>query len=455
MRIGVGAHGRVPSIIVFAAVLAIAAGGASDVWAQRACSSTQPFCPSADVTVSKVQIGGVGSLSSNGSAFSNPGRLDDGTIAEADLIFTYTRSTGVLSLQVINQTATTASLTGFSFNTPPAVTGLSLISHTGSLPWELGYDSNRTDNVVDTHPTLKILKMDGMGAFNVVIANKGIDTGASGGDPLEILAGQSVTYTIQVSGSTGSLTACDFTSSGSLIPPGDKITIAVGRFQAGAQGGSGFISPCGPGDLLVTLSSFSVSPDDGAVKVRWSTAAEIDNAGFAVLRKAERSGVFERVTPALIPGNGSTVSGATYSFDDRTAVNGVKYLYVLEDFDLNGINTLHPPRRTVANPAAPPITLEEPAYEAAVGNSIVLRWSGDRRLPVSIQISADPGFPSGETLVLGSGAGSVRRLSPRERSQVREMAASGAEGGVYWKVTGRSPRGSLQESQTWFMFVER
>lgn len=444
------------NMFLFAGALAviILAGGASDAWAYRECSSTPPSCPNQDITTSTIQIGGQGSLSSNGSGFSNPGQLDDGTIAEADLVFTYDRTTGVLTVQAINQTASTASLTGFSFNTPPSVTNMTLTSHTGALSWELGFDLDRTDGVVDSHPGgLSHLKMDGMGAFNVLIANNGIDTGGSGGNPSEILAGNSVTFTIQVTGSIGSLSACDFTSLPSLIPPGDKITIAVARFQSGAQGGSGFISPCDPGDLLVSLASFSVEPGDGQAILRWRTSSEVDNAGFAILRKAERSGLFERVTPGLIPGQGSPVSGADYGFVDETALNGVRYLYMLEDFDLSGVNTIHPPRQAVPNPKSPPLRLLAPAYEATAGQRVVLRWESDSRVPVSILISADPAFPSEGTMVLSSGAGNVRKLSPRERERIREMGASG-ESGVYWKVVGRSPRGGSLESQTWFLGVE-
>jgi hypothetical protein len=441
----------VPMILLAACVLA--AGSAGSVWAQRSCTPTQANCPDQDVTSSTIQMGGAGSLSSNGSSFSDPGRLDDGTIAEADLVFTYDRTTGVLTLQALNQTTGTASLTGLSFNTPASVTGMTLVSHTGSLPWELAYDNDRDDGVVDTHPSLTLLKMDGMGAFNVLLANKGIDTGAGGGDAAEILAGQSVTYTIQVSGDIANVSACSFTSLPSRIVPGDKIAIAVARFQAGNQGGSGFLSPCDPGDLLVTLASFSVVPDDGRVSIRWATSSETGNAGFAVLRREPRSGKIVRLNPSLLPGDGSEFSGAAYVFDDPTAVNGVKYHYMLEDFDLNGMNTIHPPERAVPNPVSPPIRLIEPAYEARAGNLIVMRWESDARMPVHVRVSNDPLFPGDGTVVLSGGAGRVKRLSPRDRVKVREMAADG-EGGVYWQLTGRSPRGQIVRSQTYFLVVE-
>ncbi len=452
MSIGVGGSKARLLVISLFAVGALVAGSES-AWAQRECTPTANNCPNQNVTTSTLQLGGEGSLSSNGTAFSDPGQLDDGTVAEADLVFTYTQSTGILTIQAFNRTTSTASLTGFSFNTPSGVTGMSLVSHTGALPWELAFDSDRTDNVVDTHPSLNVLKMDGFGAFNVVIANKGIDTGPGGGDPAEILAGQSVTFTIQVSGSIGSFTACSFTSLPSIIPPGDKISIAVARFQAGVQGGSGFIGPCDPGDLLISLSHFAVEPGDASVTVRWETSSEIDNAGFAVLRKEARSGKFERVNASLIPGTGSEISGAAYSFVDETALNGVSYLYMLEDFDLSGFNTIHRPERAVPNPPAPPLQLVQPAYEATAGRVITLKWQSEQPVPARILISADPTFPEGSTMDIPAGAGRTRRLTPRERVLVGEMAATGV-GGVYWKVVGRSAQGDLLTSQTWFLVVE-
>lgn len=457
MSIGVGGT-KVRLLVIGMCAIGMIAASSGLVWAQRTCPSTfnQNNCASGNVTTtSTLQIGGQGSLSSNGAAFSNPGRLDDGTIAEADFVFSYNRTTGELTLQVFNRTTTTASLTGLSFNTPPGVTAMTLVSETGSLVWERAFDSNRTDNVVDSHPSssLKNIKMDGMGAFNVLLANNGASTSPGGGNPAEILAGQNVTFTIQVSGDIANYTACSFTSLPSVIPPGDKVMIAVARFQSGAQGGSGFITPCGPGDLLISLSSFSVEPGDGRVTVRWETSSEIDNAGFAVLRKEARSGRFERVTNTLLPGFGSDVSGASYSFEDTTAVNGVKYHYMLEDFDLGGFNTIHPPEQTVPNPKAPPLRLVDPAYDAKAGRVVTLKWQSDQPVPARILISADPTFPQESTMELPAGAGRTRKLSPRERSQVHQMAVAG-EGGVYWRVVGRSAKGDVLNSQTWFLVVE-
>jgi len=439
------------TLIVFAVVVSMALAGGNPLWAQRACTATNATCPNQTVTTSRIQIGGAGSLSSNGLSYSNPGRLDDGTIAEADFDFSFDRSTGRLTLVVTNRTTTTASLTGFAFNTSPDVTGMSLVSHTGSLPWELAFDSDRSDNVVDTHPSLKELRMDGFGRFFVLIANKGIDTGPAGGNPNEILAGNSVTFVIQVTGNISSITACSFTSVPSLIPPGDKIVTAVGRFQAGVQGGSGFIGPCTGGSLLVTLASFDVDPDDASVKVAWTTASELDNAGFAIIRRDLRAGVVERLNSTFIAPKGSPVSGASYEFVDKTALNGVKYRYQLEDWDLDGVNTLHAPKVAIANPAHPPIRLQSPGYEEQAGNSVTMRWEADRRIAATLEISADAPFAPGATLQIPVGAGNSKRLSPRDMDDLLSLAAAGGEGGVYWRVSGRRDTGDLVRSDVFFL----
>lgn len=435
------------------AVLLLAGAGSADAWAQRACTATNASCPNQTVTTSRIQIGGAGSLSSNGLSLSNPGRLDDGTIAEADYDFSFDRSTGRLTLVVTNRTTTTATLTGMAFNVTSDVTGMSLVSHTGTLSWELAFDHDRNDNVVDTHPTLKELKLDGFGRFFTLIANKGIDTGAAGGDPTELLAGNAITFVIQVAGNVSNITACSFTSVPSLIPPGDKIVTAVGRFQAGAQGGSGFIGPCTGGSLLITLASFDLDPDDASVKVRWTTASELDNAGFAIIRRDLRAGIVERLNSIYIAPQGSPVSGASYEFVDKTALNGVKYRYQLEDWDLDGVNTLHAPKLAVANPAHPPIRLQAPGYEEQAGNSVTMRWESDRRIAATLEISPDAAFAPGATLQIAVGAGNSKRLSPRDMDDLRALAGAGGEGGVYWRVSGRKDTGDLVRSDVFFLVV--
>jgi len=437
-----------------ALALLLWASGAGAFMAATECSFTTNDCNRTDVvTTSHIQIGGAGSLSSRG--LDDPGRLEDGTVAEALYEFTFDRSTGRLTLHAINTTATQATLTGIFFNAPPAVTGMSLISHDGVLPWILMFDRDRTDGVVDSHPTLPYLRGDGFGLYNVFLSNHGTSTDVLEGDPdWEILAGGALTFEIQVSGDLADITACSFTSLSSVIPPGDKIVIGLGRYEAGVQDGFGFISPCGPGDLLVTLASFDAVPGASSVTLLWETASEVDNAGFAILRRDVRTQTVERLTPTLIPPQGSPVSGASYAFVDTTALDGKKYLYSLEDWDIYNVNNIHPPEQAVPNPPHPRIRLLSPAYEEEASSVVRLKWETDGRWRSVVEISGDAAFPAGETMKIHVGSRRSRTLTARELSKVEALAAAGGEGGVYWRVTGRDAERNVARSQTFFLVVE-
>jgi hypothetical protein len=88
--------------------------------------------------------------------------------------------------------------------------------------------------------------------------------------------------------------------------------------------------------LPVTLSSFRADLRDGSVVVNWTTASEMDNAGFYVLRSGQSGSGFVRVSPALIPGAGTTADRQTYTYRDTTAQRNVPYYYRLEEVSLSG-----------------------------------------------------------------------------------------------------------------------
>ena len=441
---------------VAAAILLVGAvAGSPLLYAQAQCTATFNDCNAvAAISYSSIQIGGLGSVSSEG--LSNPGRLDDGTIAEATYEFTFDRSTGILTLEITNTTLTQATLSGAFFNFSPAVTGLSLVSHNGILDWELHYDTDRTDGVVDTAPWRSGLRGDGFGLFNAFLSNRGDDPEKNAGDPdTEILANHwPLTFVIQVTGDLSQISACSFTSFPSQIPPGDKIVIALGRFQGGVSGGAGYIGPCGPGDLVVSLASFRAIPGQGNVMLAWDTASEIDTAGFAIIRRNPRNQTVERLNSTLIPSQGSPVSGASYAFVDASAVDGVKYHYQLEDWDLSNVNTLHPPELAIPNPRSPRINLVAPAYEDVAGRRVRFEWTSDARRRGMIEISADPLFQADATLRVRTGVRQERTLTSSEMGIVRGMAHAGGEEGVYWRVTGQDGSGARERSQTFFLTVK-
>ena len=90
---------------------------------------------------------------------------------------------------------------------------------------------------------------------------------------------------------------------------------------------------------LIEMSSLKAIPANEKVKLEWKTEAEIDNAGFNVWR-AEG---FTKISPALIPAQGSPTEGAEYDFVDDLVFNGKQYIYLIEDVDNGGISTFHGP----------------------------------------------------------------------------------------------------------------
>ena len=87
---------------------------------------------------------------------------------------------------------------------------------------------------------------------------------------------------------------------------------------------------------LITLTSFNATPGFGKVILAWETAAEIDNAGFNILRAKTENGDYIKINEELISAQGSSVQGASYEFLDTTAKNGKTYWYKLQDVDFGG-----------------------------------------------------------------------------------------------------------------------
>jgi hypothetical protein len=94
---------------------------------------------------------------------------------------------------------------------------------------------------------------------------------------------------------------------------------------------------------LITLSSFTATPSDRAVILKWTTESEIDNAGFNIYRAESENGKYVKINGSLIPAEGSATSGATYQYVDNDVKNRTTYYYKLEDTDIYGTSTMHGP----------------------------------------------------------------------------------------------------------------
>ncbi|HNB51460.1 MAG TPA: hypothetical protein PK530_05935 [Anaerolineales bacterium] len=77
--------------------------------------------------------------------------------------------------------------------------------------------------------------------------------------------------------------------------------------------------------------------------VEWSTASELDIAGFNVLRADQIDGPFTQVNTALIPPVGDSLNGGDYRFEDTNVQGGQTYYYQLQEVELSGATTLHGP----------------------------------------------------------------------------------------------------------------
>ena len=84
--------------------------------------------------------------------------------------------------------------------------------------------------------------------------------------------------------------------------------------------------------LPVELSSFSASVTGNNVKLNWTTATELNNSGFDILRRTE-NGQWEKI--AYVNGHGTSTESLIYSFTDNNLSTG-KYSYRLKQIDFNG-----------------------------------------------------------------------------------------------------------------------
>jgi hypothetical protein len=94
---------------------------------------------------------------------------------------------------------------------------------------------------------------------------------------------------------------------------------------------------------LIELNSFSASMRLHTSVLRWSTASEIDNAGFNIYRADADGGSYTKINSELIPARGHPTRGASYEFTDTHGQGRKTASYMLEDIDLRGAATRHGP----------------------------------------------------------------------------------------------------------------
>jgi hypothetical protein len=394
---------------------------------------------------SRVQLGGPSSRSSEddqGPGFNNPALLSSGHPAAGLVDFTLGPGPNQVSVRVTNSSCE-SSITAVYFNVSGDVSSLGPLHVPvagASTTWNLGFNrAVEGDNNTG-------FKADGFGRFDAVIYNGNLSP--NGGNPDEILAGDSLTFVIDYV-PAGGVDACDFTSDISITPPGstDNRRNVVGRYQAGPQDGSAYIGPCSP-PLLVELASLSAGPSDRSVRVEWETRSEIDNQGFNVIRGEVLRRGSGYVNATIIPGRGDAFSGHRYEFTDTSAVNGVAYKYYLEDVDLSGLNNLHGPRVAIPNPENPRIRLSSPAYGEEIVDGRRLRFAieSSERGRLILQVSADPTFAGRRVDLAAAGGRGEVVVGSSDRRRIRELADE-ADGHLYWRVV-RASAGAAEGSDS-------
>jgi hypothetical protein len=84
------------------------------------------------------------------------------------------------------------------------------------------------------------------------------------------------------------------------------------------------------------------------IVIEWSTASEMDTAGFNVYRSQSETGPWERINQSLIPGSDDPLTGGSYQYQDDLVAPGLTYYYMLEDVDTSGATSREGPRQVQA-----------------------------------------------------------------------------------------------------------
>ncbi|MBI5034135.1 MAG: hypothetical protein HZB51_26745 [Chloroflexi bacterium] len=90
---------------------------------------------------------------------------------------------------------------------------------------------------------------------------------------------------------------------------------------------------------LLTACGSNASP----IVIEWTTATEINTAGFNLYRGDSANGPFTQINSQLIPASPDPVAGGKYKYEDASVAAGKTYYYQLEDIEYSGTRTKHPP----------------------------------------------------------------------------------------------------------------
>ena len=95
------------------------------------------------------------------------------------------------------------------------------------------------------------------------------------------------------------------------------------------------------GLILAALTLFVVNAaTPPVVTVEWSTASELNTAGFNLARGDNQTGPFTRLNAEVIPASPDPLVGGSYVYTDTQVVAGHTYYYQLEEVETTGSTSL-------------------------------------------------------------------------------------------------------------------
>lgn len=99
--------------------------------------------------------------------------------------------------------------------------------------------------------------------------------------------------------------------------------------------------------LPVELTSFIGYPATNNITLEWTTASEINNQGFIILRKNEISENYTEISSYqyndYLKGAGNSNMEHNYKYQDFNVIKDMVYWYKLVDIDFNGLKNENPP----------------------------------------------------------------------------------------------------------------
>ncbi len=117
---------------------------------------------------------------------------------------------------------------------------------------------------------------------------------------------------------------------------------------------------------------------NATVLVEWSTASELDTAGFNLYRSESATGPYLQINESLIPPATDPLAGGNYSYTDEEVRAGQVYFYELEEIEMTGATSRHGPIEVQAEGGSATIGVLAAALALASLAGLVSQWRWKR-----------------------------------------------------------------------------